>query len=126
MSSLPGYTLESFVAWQWNLIVEEQSESNVSLGMAEFFGTVSRRKTLTQTEFKEIISLYLPYRQVIEERLADFDEETQSWRGYAEVVDPDIPEEVQRKIGQLVKELTLGDTSWKRIRTSRFLASSYL
>lgn len=126
MSSLPGYTLEDFVAWQWNLIVEEQSESNVSLGMAEFFGTVSRRKTLTQTEFKEIISLYLPYRQVIEERLADFDEETQSWRGYAEVVDPDIPEEVQRKIGQLVKELTLGDTSWKRIRTSRFLASSYL
>lgn len=126
MSSIPGYTLEDFVAWQWNLIVEEQSESNVSLGMAEFFGTVSRRKTLTQTEFKEIISLYLPYRQVIEERLADFDEETQSWRGYAEVVDPDIPEEVQRKIGQLVKELTLGDTSWKRIRTSRFLASSYL
>ena len=109
MSSLPGYTLEDFVAWQWNLIVEEQSESNVSLGMAEFFGTVSRRKTLTQTEFKEIISLYLPYRQVIEERLADFDEETQSWRGYAEVVDPDIPEEVQRKIGQLVKELTLGE-----------------
>lgn len=126
MSSIPGYTLEDFVAWQWNLIVEEQSESNVSLGMAEFFGTVSRRKTLTQTEFKEIISLYLPYRQVIEERLADFDEETQSWRGYAEVVDLDIPEEVQRKIGQLVKELTLGDTSWKRIRTSRFLASSYL
>lgn len=126
MSSIPGYTLEDFVAWQWNLIVEEQSESNVSLGMAEFFGTVSRRKTLTQTEFKEIISLYLPYRQIIEGRLADFDEETQSWRGYAEVVDPDIPEEVQRKIGQLVKELTLGDTSWKRIRTSRFLASSYL
>ena len=126
MSSLPGYTLESFVAWQWNLIVEELPESNVSLGMAEFFGTVSRRKTLTQTEFKEIISLYLPYRQIIEGRLADFDEETQSWRGYAEVVDPDIPEEVQRKIGQLVKELTLGDTSWKRIRTSRFLASSYL
>ncbi len=126
MSSIPGYTLEDFVAWQWNLIVEEQSESNVSLGMAEFFGTVSRRKTLTQTEFKEIISLYLPYRQIIEGRLADFDEETQSWRGYAEVVDLDIPEEVQRKIGQLVKELTLGDTSWKRIRTSRFLASSYL
>lgn len=31
MSSLPGLTLEAFVAWQWNLVVQDQPENNFSL-----------------------------------------------------------------------------------------------
>lgn len=38
MSSLPGFTLEAFLCWQYDLIVEGEEEANLSLGLAEFLG----------------------------------------------------------------------------------------
>lgn len=35
MSSLPGLDLEDFLSWQYNLVVLDAPESNVSLGLAE-------------------------------------------------------------------------------------------
>lgn len=62
MSSLPGLTLEAFVAWQWNLVVQDQPENNFSLGMAEYLGVQTHRTTLTKEQFAQIIVLYEPYR----------------------------------------------------------------
>lgn len=110
MSSLPGYTLESFVAWQWNLIVEELPESNMSLGIAELLLNAPRRKTMTHLEFKTVLSYYEPYRETIEMRLHDFDEETQSWRTYAECVDCDISDTLQATIKQHIDNILNGET----------------
>lgn len=105
MSSIPGYTLESFLAWQWSLIVEGHSENNVSLGMAEALGNIKPRPVVTQEQFSTIVIHYEPYREIIEERLSAFDEENQSWRAYAEYVDCDVPAEVNTVVGNMVKEL---------------------
>ena len=35
MSSLPGLTLESYVLWNYDLIVESQPDANFSLALAK-------------------------------------------------------------------------------------------
>lgn len=105
MSSIPGYTLEAFLAWQYNLIIEGEGESNFSRGMAESIGAAVRRPVLGKVQFKPLVAMYEPYREVIERRLGDFNEETQSWRGYAEYVDLDVPLDVVEASDQYVKTL---------------------
>lgn len=105
MSSIPGYTLEAFLAWQYNLIIEGEEENNFSRGMAESIGAAVRRPVLSKVQFKPLVAMYEPYREVIERRLGDFNEETQSWRGYAEYVDLDVPLEVVEASDQYVKTL---------------------
>lgn len=105
MSSIPGYTLEAFLAWQYNLIIEGEGESNFSRGMAESIGAAVRRPVLSKVQFKPLVAMYEPYREVIERRLDDFNEETQSWRGYAEYVDLDVPMDVVEASEHYVKTL---------------------
>lgn len=84
MSSRPGLLLEDLVAWNWNLVIEDQPDPNESLRIAEVLGTsVSNRLRLTKQEFEPVLALYEPYRESVEYRLQDFDEDTQSWRDYA-------------------------------------------
>lgn len=115
MSSIPGYTLEDFVAWQWNLVVDEAPENNISLGIAELVGNVVPRPRLTKEQFAPIVAIYEPFRANIERRLDDFDEDTQSWRSYAGYVDADTTPEMEAEAERLVKELksqlTAGATS---------------
>lgn len=105
MSSIPGYTLEAFLAWQYNLIIEGEEENNFSRGMAESIGAAVRRPVLSKVQFKPLVAMYEPYREVIERRLGDFNEETQSWRGYAEYVDLDVPLDVVEASEHYVKTL---------------------
>lgn len=88
MSSCPGYTLEAYLSWNYNLIVEGEEESNFSVGAAEHFGLVQhRRPILTQDEFKFIVDLFEPARQVVTDKLVDFDEDEHgSWRTYGAYV----------------------------------------
>lgn len=83
MSSLPGLTLESYVLWNYDLIVESQPDANFSLALAEALGNVSRRPLINDELFKEILEPFELHREHVEELLRDFDEETQSWRDYA-------------------------------------------
>lgn len=106
MSSIPGYTLEAFVAWQYDLIVEGESETNFSRGVAENMGAAVHRPVLSKVQFKPLVAMYEPYRETIERRLDDFNEETQSWRGYAEYVDLDVPLEIVEAAQEYVKVLT--------------------
>jgi hypothetical protein len=95
MSSLPGYTLEAYLMWEFNLIVNGDNTANVSMLIAETLGvTHVHRLAITQAEFKPLVAIYEPYREVIEQRLNDFDEENQSWRDYAEYVSIEVPKEV--------------------------------
>lgn len=106
MSSIPGYTLEAFIAWQYDLIVEGEGENNFSRGVAESIGAAVKRPTLSTLQFKPLVAMHEPYREVIERRLGEFDEETQSWRNYATYVDIDVPLEVVEATQEYVKVLT--------------------
>lgn len=102
MSSIPGYTLEAFLAWNWNLVVEDLDESNVSVGIAEMIGTCpATRPRLTKEQFSKIVALYEPHRESIEERLDNFDEDNQSWRSYAQYV-MDDDEELDDKVKEII------------------------
>lgn len=116
MSSCPGLTLEDFLAWQYDLVVEDQDEANISLGLAEALGTaVTRRQVLTQKEFAVIVQLFEEHREGIEDKLLDYDEEDHgSWRTYAcygfdAFVTDELNEQVQSYLNQL-KETTKGDS----------------
>lgn len=87
MSSRPGYTLESYVEWDLNLIVEGHDETNISLGLAETLGTIERRPHLAPDEFAPVLALFEPYRERVEYLLGEFDDESQSWRAYSAVFD---------------------------------------
>lgn len=84
MSSLPGFTLESFVAWNYDIVVEGQNDPNTSLQIAEALGTATqRRPRLTQEQFAKVVAIFEPHRERVEDRLGYFDEDCQSWRDYA-------------------------------------------
>jgi len=105
VSSLPGYKLEDYVAWNWNLRVDGEAENNMSLGLAELLGSIKPRPGITKEQFAPILAIYEPFREDVERRLEDFDEDTQSWRDYAQYVCPDISDELEAKAEALVKEL---------------------
>lgn len=84
MSSLPGLDLEAFLSWQYNLVVFDTPEANPSLGMAERLGlSTNHRPILSKADFALIVALFEPYRDQVEARLMDFDEDSMSWRDYA-------------------------------------------
>ena len=137
MSSIPGLTLESYVMWNHNLVVigylrriyprrhkgKEKEESikmatfsfgtsaNTSLQIAEALGVNTRRVNLSPAQFDTILSIYEPYRAIVETRLADFNEESQSWRTYAGSCFNDIEEtigdEVSRTLHNFSTERTM-------------------
>lgn len=98
MSSIPGYTTEMFLMWNYDLIVQGQeekaSEANFSLALAELLGHQTRRITVSQECFDQLMALFEPYAEQIEDRLSDFDEENQSWRDYAGYAFDFIPDSV--------------------------------
>lgn len=83
MSSCPGSTLEAFLMWQHDLVVDGDGSANPSLEIAEAMGRSSTRTHLTALEFAGIVELYEGHREGIEAKLAQFDEATMSWRDYA-------------------------------------------
>lgn len=110
MSSLPGLLLEDFVAWNFSLVVEEQNESNISVGLAEFLGTTKKtRRNLSKLEFLPVIKLFEQYRERVEERLLEFEEGT-SWRDYAGWAFEFIPNEIYEKAEKIINQ-TLLETS---------------
>ena len=75
MSECPGRTLEDFLEWQYSV------NKNIVKAIAE---------------------LYEPYRDAIEQRLDSFDDEHQSWRGFAQYVDEDVPEDIVKRAKALL------------------------
>ena len=103
MSSLPGYNLEDFVMWYFDLIVDDNRNANQSLKIAEALGIKTRRISITVEQFKPILVLFEPWRNEIEEHLSDFDEEYQSWRDYAGYSFDFIPNEIFNKANKIIK-----------------------
>jgi hypothetical protein len=101
MSSLPGYTLEAFLIWNYDLVVEDEPEANFSLGMAETLGTIPPRPRLPTADFRRLVELFEPHRQQVEWRLDDFEPEEQSWRDYAGVAFDFIADETY-EAGRLI------------------------
>jgi hypothetical protein len=83
MSSLPGFSLESFLLWNYDLTADDSGEANISRGLAEALGTAPQhRQNITQEQLKTLTAMFEHLREIIEARLLDFDEENQSWRDY--------------------------------------------
>lgn len=88
MSSIPGYTLEKYIAWRCDLRIVDGDETNVSVGMASALGLIEdRRLAVTQETLGKIATLLEHRREDIEDALMDFDEDNQSWRSYADAVE---------------------------------------
>ena len=84
MSSLPGYTLEAYLMWNYDLVVDDDESANLSLQIAEALGTALRRRPrLTSMQFSHLVEIFEPFRHDVERSLYDFEEETMSWRDYA-------------------------------------------
>lgn len=84
MSTIPGYTLEAFLAWNYDIVVQDEPDPNPSLMIAEAMGTASqRRPVLTKEHFAQVVELFEDHRNGIEDWLDSFDPETQSWRTYS-------------------------------------------
>lgn len=83
MSSLPGFDLESFLLWNFDLVVDGHDEANISLGLAEALGNIKPRPRMSPEKFAELVAIFEPHREQVEDKLSDFDKETQSWRDYA-------------------------------------------
>ena len=80
---MPGLDLEDFVAWNYDLVVEDSTDVNFSLGVAELLSTIPQRQRMTKEEFAKVLAPFEPYRERVENWLLDFDEDNQSWRDYA-------------------------------------------
>lgn len=103
MSSLPGYTLEDFLMWNYDLIVDDDGGANPSLQIAEACGVQTRRKRITGAQFAPLVAMFEPYRDKVEWRLGDFDEENMSWRDYAGYSFDFIPDELYERGSAVVR-----------------------
>lgn len=92
MSSIPGLRLEDFVMWNHDIVVEDQPDANASLLIAEMVGYVPPRSVLPAEQFAELVALYEPVRESVEQALVDFNEDSQSWRDYSVCIY--IPDEI--------------------------------
>ena len=105
MSSLPGTFLEDFIEWNYNLVViDNRPDVNPSLQIAEALGLINvKRPRVTTQDFNKIVKLFEAYREPVEDALLDFDEETQGWRSYSNVVSSHVPDEVYEQASTLLK-----------------------
>lgn len=95
MSTIPGYDLEDYVMWYFNIKVEGMADANPSLQIAETIGTANQyRKVITSEKFQKIVTLFEPYREDTEYWLSEFDEENHSWRDYAGFSEDRFPKDV--------------------------------
>lgn len=104
MSSCPGYTMEDFLSWCYNLTVEDQDETNVSVGIAEMLGNIPQRPHLSKENFAPIVAKFEEHREQIERYLNDYsEEENGSWRDYAGAVFGFISDELDQWVTDYVK-----------------------
>ena len=128
MSSCPGYSLEEYLSWCYDIVVEDLGETNTSLGIAEALGTAThRRPRMTAQQFAPIVTMFEPYRDEVERLLLNYEEEENgSWRDYAGLVFDFIPDEMDTKVSAYLatlKENKVENTPKKEYITKEFLAS---
>lgn len=104
MSSCPGHTLEEFLAWNYNVDLED-GDVNPSLSIAEALGNIPRRALFSAENMKLLCSVFEEHREQVESVLMDFDDDTQSWRDYAGSCFDFVGDKTYDKGGRIVKLL---------------------
>lgn len=70
----------------------------------------NRRPRLTVEQFAPVVAMFEPHREYVEMRLADFDDEYQSWRDYAGYSFENIPDALyddgRKRLDEIVKATT--------------------
>lgn len=104
MSTCPGDTLEEYVMWDLDLIVDGDRSANPSLMLAEAMGVNTRRKAITGLAFKDIVAVYEPYRRDIESKLSSYwhEDDQPSWRDYAGYAFNFVPDAIREQASALV------------------------
>ena len=83
MSNCPGRTLEAFLLWNYDLVLEGEQPVNHGLAIAEAMDRPTRLSRITPEQFSVLVALFGPWREDMENTLNQFDEREQSWRDYA-------------------------------------------
>lgn len=81
MSSSPGLTLEEYLKWYFRV------DNDLD---------------------KELLAIFEEYREPVEAMLLDFNEDSQSWRGYSQYVEERIPKEIWGKANEWLKSQMSG------------------
>lgn len=82
MSYCPGYTLEEWLAYEYSLNVYSDGQLTSDSWRAKYAG----QRVVTHEQFYELLDMFRPHREYVEEKLLDFNEEEQSWRSYNSAV----------------------------------------
>lgn len=110
MSSLPGYTLEAFLSWNFDVIVDGDASTNVSLQIAEAIGTIKKRRELTKEQFAPVVALFEEHRKYVEDKLSEFDEDNMSWRQYASYEFGNISDNLYEEADELLNKILQGNS----------------
>lgn len=105
MSTIPGRTLEAYVMWEHDFIVDGDNSANESLRIAESLGRPTGRVCITGAEFVRVLECYGPWRSQIEYALNTFSEDVQSWRDYAGYAFDFLPTSTLNEADRRAKEL---------------------
>jgi hypothetical protein len=95
MSSRPGLTLEAWLEDEYFLVLLDDR----IIGIPD----PGRLVPVRLEQFTQLVTLFEPHRDYVEDKLLDFDEENQSWRAYnSAVFDSCFPDELLVQAQELV------------------------
>lgn len=111
MSYCPGSTLEDYLGWAFSLIVVDRDNIVQSDGWR---ATYAGQRVVSRSQFVQIVTMYEPQREYVEEKLRDFDEDEQGWRQYAAYSFDNLDEAIDEAIIALIKSwnITPTESAW--------------
>lgn len=75
-------SLEVFLMWHYDLIVDGDGSGSPTLTHAEMNGKNTRRRHLCEREFQELVCIFADCRMMIEKIILDSDDPIWGWRTY--------------------------------------------
>ncbi len=96
MSYLPSLELSGLVEWYYRITTLSSPNITVAspIRKANEGEEILLLKQVSPEQLADIVKRFDPWKESVEAKLEDFDEETQSWRGQANYICEIVPEEV--------------------------------
>jgi len=106
MSSKPVETLEEFLAWYFDIVVEGMNDVNPSLALAEALDRYRpKRKRVTKDQFRPLVFLFEELRDRVELSIEQFSENPMSWCAHADLAIGFIPDSLHQQGKAIVENM---------------------
>jgi hypothetical protein len=106
MSHCPGYTLEAYLTYAFDLLVEEHSTA-----IRAFY---AYQKILSPEQFASLVKIFESCREGVESRLDDYmdggEEDHGSWRDWEDNVHGRVPDEIWKLGREYINSLKVEET----------------